>query len=282
MDAAHVAHRIPRRTAATHLARLVRFGEVVQLANHSYVVGSATSPLPRAILEYNWLDEVWIIRPDGAVERLFRAEFRVAWGRIEHFEIPTARPTRQFVWTSTVPSRVSKSPSSRTSARGSVQSVQFAKPLDARNTAWQRYFAYADLPRSYRMSHDPKERSGRQSPGGELASESEGITTESQNTRYGYRVTPNAHLRLQVVLPRNYPIGFARYRVRYLAEPAHVDVGEESRLSLLAKEEWGQDGFRRAGATLTLSVPRFQLDRRYEIEWGLPTPAQRDRWLGGR
>ncbi len=50
----------------------------------------------------------------------------------------------------------------------------------------------------------------------------------------------------------------------------------------LGKERWGQDGFRRIGTTLALTVPRPRLDRRYGVEWGLPTTARRDRWLPGR
>jgi hypothetical protein len=87
--------------------------------------------------------------------------------------------------------------------------------------------------------------------------------------------------RLQVVLPLRYPIGKVRGRVRLLTEPDHLDTNEEGRLNLLRADEWDQNGLVRTGSTIALSVPKPEPDRLYEIQWTLPTRAQRRKWETG-
>jgi hypothetical protein len=279
VQAAQSSRRISRAAAAKHLSRLVRFGDVRLLPDHTYIIGESTASTSRATTEDRWLNQVVIIRPDGSARLVLEQEFRVVLGQLDHLEFVDPKAPRQFIWWCTAAGHLTKLAAMRAPTRLPTHNLGFTIPLTARNPAWQRVCQNLDLPHWYRMAYSPRPRSSTSRGRGEPEHESESITYLSQDRRLGHRLTSDAHLRLQVVLPEGYPVGPARFRVHFVTEPGVVDSAEEMRLAKLGDDESRQEGFRRAQGILTLSVPRPRLDRRYEIEWTLPTTTERSRWL---
>ncbi|MCI4323373.1 MAG: hypothetical protein L3K03_05060 [Thermoplasmata archaeon] len=275
-------YRVSRRTIARRLSRLVRFGEVTILPNHTYAETEATASATRALVELRWFDAIFVIQPDGGARVFHHEEFRVVSGQLDHVEFNQPRRPQQFIWWFSSAGHASMIPAHRSLSNVMSHHVEFVTPLSARKPTWQRLSVNRSFSAGYRMAHTP--RSGRRDPRGwdEAATESESLQVQSQGRRFGQRLTSDAHLRMQVVLPERYPIGPVRCRVRFVTEPGRVDSAEETRLSKLQSDDARQDGLRRFGSTLTLSVPHPLVDRHYQIEWTLPTVAQRNRWLAAR
>jgi hypothetical protein len=277
--ATQLACHVSRATATRRIARLVRFGEVTLLPDRTYVAGGSTTPPSRAVMEIHWTDDAVVIRPDGSSRDFVRREFRVVSGQLDHILINHPGPVRQFIYWSTTAGRMKWVPASRTPSRQGKHLFSFAAPLTARTTTWQRMSWTTEFPKLYRMAYTPKSGAPRSGAEGETARESEAVEFETESRRFEHRFSPEAHLRLQIVFPEDYPIGPARCRVRFGTEPNRFDVIEERRLAKLSGDRWRLDGMRRSGTTLTLSVPQPLLDREYEIEWALPTTTERVRWL---
>ncbi|MCI4324141.1 MAG: hypothetical protein L3K03_09075 [Thermoplasmata archaeon] len=282
LRAAQAARNISRATAARHLSRLVRFGEIVLLPNHTYTVGGAPASTTRAMLETRWYDLTVVVQPSGSTQVLIQEEFRVSFGQLDHLDFGWAKPIRKFSWWCTTPGHVSQVPAKRAPSGIPTRRIEFSSPLTARKPEWQRYCLIAHLPDRHRMSYRPKTGARGVPMARERVWETESIDFSSQDRRFGQRLTPDAHLRLQVAFPEGYPIGPVRSHVRFQTEPDLVDAFEEFRLAALAKVEWHQDGLQTFGSRFILSVPRPLSDRHYEIEWAIPTAAQRDRWLAHR
>jgi hypothetical protein len=270
---------VTRRTVARHLARLVRFGELTLLPEHTYVITEPAASTSRAVIELRWFDAAFIINPDGTARVFHNEEFRVVSGQLDHLEFNHPKPPRQFIWWCTSPGRATRIPARRSLSQVVSYHLQFVAPLTARDSAWQWLSVNRIFSRGYSMAYTS--RSARPADGGDAdgAVESESVQIQSQGRRFGQRVSPDAHLRLQVMLPEGYPVGPVRSRVRFVTEPTRIDTSEETRLTKLRGDESSQDGFRRSGTAMVLSVPHPLLDRHYMIEWGLPTVAQQKRWL---
>jgi hypothetical protein len=282
IQATQASCHVSRATAARHLSRLVGLGGVKLRPDRTYVLGEPMSPAPRAVIEIRWSDEAVIVRPDGTARVFTQREFRVVSGRLEHLEFTLPKPARQFIWWCTSAGQLTEIPASRSRTRECTYHLEFTTPLTAQKPSWQWISVNADLPRWYRMAAGAPAKSRRVTAHNKFDTESESILVPSQNQRFRQRLTTDAHLRLQVMLPEGYPVGQARCRVRFLTEEDHVDSAEELRVAELGRNPSNQDGFRRFGNTFTLSVPRHMLDRRYEIEWGLPLPTLRNRWLNAQ
>lgn len=269
---------VSRSTAARHLSRLVRFGDLRVLPDRTYTTEDPASSGARTVVEVRWFDTAYVIYADGSARVFIQEEFRVVSGQLEHFEMTWPKPPRQFIWWCTAPCRVSPIPSERSSNRLFTHYVKLETPLRAREASWERWCVNVDLPQWYRMVYDPPVGSrGRPTPDGP-AFASEGMETPAHGERLSRRLASDAHLRMRMVLPERYPIGASRFSVRVLAEPDRSDPVEERRIARLARDDARQDGFRRFGTTLTLSIPQPLLDRRYEVQWMLPTRARRDLW----
>jgi hypothetical protein len=109
--------------------------------------------------------------------------------------------------------------------------------------------------------------------------ESESIEIGTHARLFEQRLSPDAYFRLQLVFPAGYPLGPIRSVVRLKHEPDKFDSAEGLRLEALARSTKDGDGFRRAGAAVTLSVPAPKINRHYEIVWDLPTKRARRAWL---
>jgi hypothetical protein len=279
VHAAQTACHVSRITVARHLARLIRFGDIAQLPDHTYCVVEPTAPTQRSTLEFRRSEETYLVLPDGTARDFIHEEFRVNSGKLEHMELNVARSPRMVDWWSTTPSQISDVASIHTPTRMFTLYFEFAKPLIARNATWQTICWSMDLPDWYRMSYASKARSHSARIRHELATEAESIHFASEAPRFAQRLSADALLRLQVVFPLGYPIGPARSRVVFHSEPKRIDTAEDARLMKLSEDDSHQDGLRRIGSKLVLSVPRPRLDRIYKIEWALPTTTQRNRWL---
>lgn len=278
--AAQAACKVSRATVTRHLSRLVRFGDLVLLADRTYVSGGSSGPTGRAVLEVRWYDVAIFVQPDGSSRILAQEELRVVSGQLGHLELLLPRPKGRVTWWSTAASRFSQVATVRAHRRRSVPGIVFAEPLTARNMTWQRMCSNIDFPAAYhRMAYTPTKNPGSAGARDDKAHDSDSIGLPSQGRRYGHRIAPDARLRLQVMFPPRYPIGEARCRVSYFGEPNRVDPDEELRLAKAADDSWHQDGLGRFGTTMSLSVPHPLLDRQYGIEWALPTFARRGRWL---
>jgi hypothetical protein len=282
VQAARQAFNISRATAATHLARLVRFGEITRLPDHSYVAGAPPGAMVRATAEVRWYESIVIIRQDGSARLLTQRELRVLSGQLDHVEFIEPKPPRRIAWWCSIPGRLSVIPASRSVTRLPTHRIDFEAPLTSRDGGWLKVCRNLDLPPRYRMAYDPGVRNRGPADSRESRYESESVEILSEGRRFGNRLSADAQLRLQVIFPSAYPVGRARSRVRFLTEWDHLDSNEQERLESLSRDELHQDGLRRTGDSLTLSVPHPVLDRHYEIEWGLPTNARRRAWLTAR
>ncbi|MCI4336601.1 MAG: hypothetical protein L3K17_05325 [Thermoplasmata archaeon] len=281
-QAAQVACQVSRGTAARHLARLVRYGDLTLLPDRTYLVGGPSASDLRPVLEIRWFEGTVTVHPDGSARVAFHREFRVISGQLDFFTFFSPKPPRQFVWWCTAASHATRIPDIRSQSREFTYRIEFEPPLSSRNAKWQRMHIDVELPTWYRMSRAPSREPGNAMPPGDAGWEAESIEVEAQARSYAQRVAPDAHLRLQVVLPPGYPSGRLRGRVSFQNKPSRTDPVEEARLAALELDRRGQGGLRRAGDAFTLSIPRPRLDRRYELHWALPTALQRTRWLARR
>jgi hypothetical protein len=138
LRAAQAARGTPRATAARHLSRLVKWGDVTLLPNRTYLVGEPDAPGARAVLEVRWSNIAVIIRPDGGARIISEEELRVVAGRLDHLEFNHPKPPKQFlVWT-TAGGRVSQVPAFDAPSRLAMHRIDLASPLTARNSTWHR------------------------------------------------------------------------------------------------------------------------------------------------
>jgi hypothetical protein len=184
------------------------------------------------------------------------------------------------MWWCTRASRVSEIAAMNSPDRLPSTEIHLEPPVSAReSTTWQRYALSMEYPTLFHMSHSAGAKGRRAVGAGDRVYESASISTESEGKRVGYRLTEGAHLVLRVELPVGYPVGPARSRVRLQSRPSQEDALEEERLKLLAGDASRCDGLHRFGSVFLLSVPQPLLNRVYEIEWVLPTTAQRASWI---
>jgi hypothetical protein len=278
---AQVDHRIPRTTTARHLARLVRFGDLTRLPNRTYITSDSAPSIPRAVLEVRNYGMIIVIHPDGSARTFMQQEFRVVTGQLDHLEFFTISSVRGLSWWCSAAARGSRIPRSRSPTGQPSLRVDLQTPLVARKASWQWIYAEGDFREPYRMAFNPTGAATKGAAPG-APTELEWIRINSQGPRFGRCVHADAHLRLQIVFPEGYPVKSTRCGVRLETDTTRTDLAEEARLAKLAEDEWHQDGLQRSRTAVTLSVPRPLLDRRYEIEWGLPTTRQRDLWLSGK
>jgi hypothetical protein len=279
VDAAQVTCHVSRATAARHLSRLVRFGDVTLLPDRTYVIGESATPGPRPTLELRWVESRTFIRADGTAWSSVDQEYRVASGTLHHFDFFRPKPHRHILWWSTAPSHVTRIPTGPGHALQGTHRVEFDPPLSSRDATWQRMHLAEEFPMRYRMTQG---RVGAASSGASragAAQEADNLEVHSQRSNFAQRFSSDARLRLQVILPTGYPIGPAECRVAFPTRTERSDPVEQLRVDTLSRTSRHFEGLRRSGSTLSLSVPRPRLDRRYEIRWTLPTATRRNRWL---
>lgn len=280
--AAQTDLRISRRTCAWHLARLVRFGDLEVGADHAYAIGNPSAPNSLPIVELRWYDQLHVIAPDGTTDYHVTREFRLLSGRMEHMEVYFDPPARLFSGWSSEPSQYRPVSADEASTGRPAYFIEFAHPLDSRDPRWHRVCFTAEIAGEHPRFYDPAP-SGR---GGRLAptdpKDRAWIQVPAQDVRFGRRLTSDSILRLQVALPPGYPVGRPRLRVRLLAQLDRFDAAEETRLARMTEGAWNHGGLRRLGSILTLVVPQPLLDRRYEIEWNLPSRSRYETWRGAR
>jgi hypothetical protein len=236
----------------------------------------------RTAVELRRQDVHIVVHADGSAWTLSRQEIRVVSGELDHLEYDSGKFMRQFTWWSTAPAQLVRVSGSLLPSREPEWHLRFAEPLRARDAAWHWLYAEGEWPkRYYRMTYDPPSGAGKR-PDPKLEREVESIVAVAQGVRFARRMSPDAHIRLQMVFPEGYPLGRVRLRVRVTPDRVRTDLDEERRIARLAHDAFHQDGLRRDRHAITLSVPHPLLDRDYAIEWGLPTNAQRDRWWASR
>jgi hypothetical protein len=278
--AAYEARDVPRTTTARHLSRLVRWGELILGPERTYIVGEPNDPTARTVLEVRWYNVAVIIRPNGNARIVSEEELRVVAGRLDHIEFNHPKQPRQFLAWTTAGGRITYLPAFDAPSRLSMHRIDFQAPLTARRSTWHRVCVSVEWPAWYRMARPPTGRGLAART--DSAWEFQSIEVGSLGRRFERRFSPDAMLRLQVVLPDGYPVGKTRCRVRFQTETDRIDVSEERRLAQLSKDELREDGLRRFAQTFTLTVPMPVLDRHYTIEWTLPRSADRRRWLAAQ
>lgn len=280
--AAQAALGISRRSSAWHLARLVRFGDLEVGADHSYAIGNPSVPNALPIVELRWYDQLHAIEPDGTTRYYVTREFRLLSGRMEHMEVYFDPPARLFSGWGSEASRNRQVSADEASTGRPAYFIEFARPLDSRDPKWHRVCFTAEIPREHPLFQATGPRS---SAGPTTLSDRKDrawIQVPAQDVRFGRRLTSDSLMRLQVAFPLDFPMSRVRLRVRLLAQLDRFDSAEEARLTRFGEGAWDLGGLRRLGSIVTLVVPQPLLDRRYEIEWTLPTKARFDRWLGAR
>ena len=278
-QATQLACHVSYRTAAWHLARLVTYGEITLLRNRTYSIPEAPPSSARALLEVRWDSQYLTGYPDGTARELKQQEFRVVSGLLKYREWNYPTKPRQLTWWSTVPGRVVYVPPRLSKNRLNTFRAMFEKPLSARDSTWHRAEVIVEMASWFRMARKASKASPTGGSVSKSVSESEWNGLPSQSSRHGYRFSADAYLRLHVVLPERFPVGRVGYHVRFMLDDSRFDAHEERRLADLTSDRNTLDGLRQYGRILVLSVPQPRLDRRYEIEWRLPSTATRDRWL---
>ncbi len=272
---------VSRATASRHLTRLVRFGDLTLLPDRTYVSGDSGAPPGMATMEVRWQERSVIVLPDGSVRIFSQREFRVISGEISFLAFPLSKPPSRFAWWSPVPARLSKVSPKAASGGHLTYYFTLERPFNAKSPAWNFFPLYFDVPRWYRMGQARRFRSRAGPAASDVSSEFESIEVLSEAPLFRQRFSPDAHLRLLVALPHGFPAGRVGLRVRLRSDPYACDRVEESRLARLSEVESTQEGLRRVGEVLTLTVPQPLLDRHYELFWELPTDEQRAQWMKG-
>jgi hypothetical protein len=278
-SAALTKRSLPERTVARHLARLVRNGEVTIHPDRTYTLPDPKSPEPRATTESRWMEHVVVLRPDGSAAIFVHQEFRVVSGRITRIEYAHASPLRRFSWWCSVPGLASPIPQALAPSRMSAIAINFATPLTARRSTWEQVCVAEEVPDRFRMAYAGTRRGRTAAPGTPPEWESEWIGYAQQARRLDHRYSKDAYLRLQVLYPQGYPFRRCRFRVRYSTDPDRTDPSEEGRIASLSKDPLHQNGFRAGLSLYVLSIPRPVIDRRYCLEWELPTETRRNQWI---
>jgi hypothetical protein len=277
--AAQRSCHVARATAARHLARLVRFGELTLLPDRTYRLGEPTSPPDRPVVEVRWFSGMISVDPDGSARITTQRELRVISGRLPLLEFLEPPGARRFVFWTDAAGRLSRVPASRSRLRRPSYRFEPESPLTARRTAWHRFVVHGDFAGAYQMVRAAGRPARRSAGRDESTRQSEEVSVTSQTPLYAQRLSPDAQLRLHVALPERYPVGRAHCWVRFANDPRRFDEAEEARVAALGRDRSHSDGLRQYGSTLVLSVPRPHLDRLYEIGWTLPRPEERRRWL---
>jgi hypothetical protein len=267
---------VSRATVARHLAKLVRFGDVGILPNRTYFVTGQAKDVGRPTVEYGDFSSTILIRSDGSSYEEMRRKFRVVSGHLGHFELTNPVTPHYIEWFSSVPARSVSSNNSPSSGFMSPFGLEFRKPITGRVADWQVLQCFGEIPRSYPMVES---HGARQRPGVVVRTASAGIYVPSEGPRLHSHLSKDAVAQLQVLFPPRYPIGRSRVRVQYLTERRMVDAAEEDRLKRLSSDPWQTAGFRKLETGLILTVPGPLRDRRYLIEWTLPTDQERNEWL---
>jgi hypothetical protein len=277
--AAQVSCRVSRATAARQLARLVRFGDLVILPDHTYGPGGSDGDRARAVVEIRWQDMLVTILPSGAGRVFHHREFRVVSGSLEFLDFAFIKRPTQFSWWLSAPGRLNRAPRAVAGAPMFAYRIDLESPLSSRDAAWHRLLVSGEIRDWFRMDRGPEKGPRAPSAAEELGSEFLCTVLPLHARVYDQRVAPEAHLRLQVALPERYPVRAPRPRVTWQTNPDRADATELLRLRAATAAASHQDGLRVSSTTFTLSVPQPRLDRRYCIVWDLPTTAQRRRWL---
>jgi hypothetical protein len=271
---------LSRATVAHHLAELVRLGDVARRADGTYVVARGGTPVGRPVLEVKWQERVYHLYPDGRAVEFLQQEFRVVWGRLEHLEFIFRTAPGSYVWWSSWRSRArSVAIAPRDPPSGLL--FEFQEPLTPRDPSWQRFRLTLELPGFSQMSQLGVNRPVSNSPKESPLRESVFTATPSSMLWMQQRFATPSHLHLEVHFPQRYPLPDTKPLVRYETELRHSDSEELDRLTRLSSDPAGQNGFRRAGSAVSLSVPSPVLDRRYEIQWTLPAASPSARWRNG-
>jgi hypothetical protein len=270
---------VPRRTTARHLARLVRYGEVTLAPDRTYALGATEPSVVRPTLEYRWREDASILERDGSAREVSHYELRVVAGRLDHVEWTMPQSEGYYHIWSSAPGSLTYVPSTHTPTRQRVYVYRFDEPLSARDAGWHRFSMTTRYPHWYRTTRDavPGKDPGSSAPGSQT--ETNYISIPSEGRRFGVRFAEGAHLLLQILFPPGYPVAGNGCHVRYLTESDRSDPREEERIARLSAVEGGSEGLRAWESSLSLSVPDPILDRRYELEWGLPSLVARQRWL---
>ena len=269
---AQAVHGASRATIAYHLSKLVRFGEVSLLADHTYEAGgSPGTGVVKPIREIRWESSTFIVNSDGSARWIFEEEFRVVLGTLAHQSYFFPEWPRTFSWWSSAPGRVVRVRPADLPSRELSWRYDFMPPLSARRADPQRTVIDAILPHWYDSTGGAKmpRTAGRLPTASVQQRESDEILSQAASFRN--RVSADSRLRLAVSIPPEYPAKSFRFRVRVAGEPQLRDLAEEERLSVLSHKTDCQEGFRRYGWMATLSVPNPKLDRNYEITWRTPT-----------
>jgi hypothetical protein len=271
--------RVSRSTAAHHLARLVRLGEVTLLPNRTYVAASSGPFYSRPTIEIRRFEGMGVVRPDGTAIGISRMQFRVVAGRLEHYDVGYVAAPEKFQWECSLPTRLGRNSISESVAPATYR-IDFEEPLSARNPDWQWLLIRTQMPVVFHMARS-RERKGTGGASKTVTEEAEYIQVSPEGTLVRRRFAPDALLRIELALPEEYPIGPVVAHARFVADPNRIDRSEERRIQQLTRDPDGTYGLRAMRSMFVLSVPSPQLDRRYSMEWSLPTIAQRRRWLGG-
>lgn len=269
---------LSRATFARHLAKLVRFGDIVLDSDHTYSVRVADGAPPRPAIEIRWDESILVIRPDGSPQAFVTREFRVISGSVEFLDLQFFESPRHFRWWLSAPARLSWTPAQEAPNRQPIARLDLAKPLTARHSEWQRLCVSVEMPPWYPMWRGPGARPLATGAGVRGGRCSEFVELLSHARKYEQRTGPDTILRLQVVLPDGFPLSAPRPRVGISPDRDRTDHQEVRRLKTLGARPDAQVGLRRSGSTMTLTVPRPLLDRAYGIDWGLPLKADFDGW----
>jgi len=273
------AFHVSRATAARQLARLVRFGDLAQLPGRTYVAGGSSGAVARAVVEVRWQDQFIVVQPNGTGRFFHQREFRVVSGQLEFIDFTFPRRPRGFSWWLSGGAKLDRTLSGVASSPLNSYRLDLEAPLTSRSPVWRRLAVSAEMEDWFQMvllpTETPASRRGRIP----LRTEFICHVIPAQARVYEQKVSPECHIRTQIVLPSQYPVGRPRAAVTWQTNPDRSDSAEATRVESAAREEWHQDGFHRSGTTFTLSVARPKLDRRYCILWDLPSAAQRSRWL---
>jgi hypothetical protein len=179
---------VSRATVTRHLARLLRFGEIVRRTDHSYELRGPAADRARPLLEVRWRDETTIIHPDQSARVTREQEFRVVSGELRHFNFDLPRPYRNVTWWCTVPSALHGMTSTEVQEPRGTHRVEFTPPIGSRVREWHRFLMAHESLRRRRSSADPDRSRRATAPG--LGPEGTPLATESVGPRFTPRHRP--------------------------------------------------------------------------------------------